>query len=64
MCTCFCMGLDTNSCEDRETVVAKATAIIEAESEIGTARNIAEFPMSVLQSTHSYSYRDNTPTIP
>ena len=43
--------LDTNSCGDRETVVDKATVRIEAESEIGTARKIAEFPMTVLQST-------------
>ena len=51
---CFCMGARynyTNSSGGRETVVAKATVRIEAESEIGTARKIAKFPTSVLQRT-------------
>ena len=49
------MGADTNSCGCRETVVAKVTVRIEAESEIGTARKIAEFPTSFLQ-RKPYSY--------
>ena len=44
-------GLDTNACGGSETVVAKASVRIEAGSEIGTARKIAEFPTSFLQST-------------
>ena len=44
-------GLDTNSCGGQETVVTKATVRIETQSEIATARKIAEFPTSVLQST-------------
>ena len=47
-CIFSAWGVDTNACGGCQ--VAKATVRIEAESEIGTARKIAEFLTCVLQS--------------